>query len=132
MRASIKEDVTERSVTIEVSDVTHLDVTESWNRRERVIRPDRVVVTIVDGELDNVQVSGFLLLKSGEPGRHRDHRLYHLPAWREYRHTMDEAPEWVRTLTSEILAGVTSWSTEPAQPVSMSEHPSGALILDVD
>ena len=50
MQATVTHDTTTRIITLEVSSVPDWDATRSWQARPRVIRPDHVTITIVDGQ----------------------------------------------------------------------------------
>lgn len=133
MRASVREDSTTRVITLEVSGVPDVDTTKSWQTKPRVFRPDHVTIRLVDGEVQEVKASGPFVLKSGGTSD----KMREVQSWTRTPgsvrgNKLEQGPEWVQTLAREAPAGVTWWSTEPARPVSMSEHPSGALILDVD
>lgn len=109
MRASVRHDTTEWVITLEVSGVPDLDVTENWHHWPRTIRPDHVTIHLVDDRVKDLTASGPLVKRNGEPGNNRaTWRLY--PTGTRYQSvTLDMAPEWVRTLWREAPAGVTSW-----------------------
>jgi hypothetical protein len=111
MRASVEKDMTVRTIVIaiEPGSVPDLDVTRSWHRKPRVIRPDRAVLTIVDGEQTILKVSGGLVLKSGAAST----EVSDTWEWRRrgYREPdkIDSAPEWARWLWDEAPEDVTIW-----------------------
>lgn len=129
MRASVQNDMTERVITLEVSGVPDLDVTENWHHKDRTIRPDFVEITLMNGEFHQLVASGPLLTKDGTPGRMRGTWKCARTDARYERRTLDKAPQWVQTL----IAGLALTHT-PAEvsEVRIYEHSSGALILDVD
>lgn len=120
MRATVKNDRTERVITLEVSGTPDLDVTETWHHKPRTIRPDYVDITVVDGEFRRIEASGPLVKNDGTPGRNRDTWKCAASGARYERVTLDTAPEWVRTLVREAPAGVTSWG----QGVHTTEVPA--------
>ena len=112
MRATVQHDFTKRVITLEVSGVPDLDVTENWHHKDRTMRPDYVEMTLVDGEFRQFVASGSLLKGDGQPGRNRATWKCSATGARYERRTLDKAPEWVQTLVREAPAGVTSWTTE--------------------
>jgi hypothetical protein len=132
MRATVRNDTTERVITLEVSGTPDLDVTESWHHKDRTIRPDHLEITMVDEEFRQAVVSGPMVKATGEPGLVRVSWRYAHPDARYERHTLDKAPEWVQRLVREAPAGVLTWGEPEPRPVQITEHSSGALILDVD
>jgi hypothetical protein len=108
MRAAVTRDTITRVINLEVSGVPDLDVTENWHRKPRVIRPDYLVITLVDGDVRSAETTGGLVLKSGAASDGvGDKREWTSNA---YGYRLDDAPEWVRTLTGEAVLGVTAWS----------------------
>jgi hypothetical protein len=111
MRASVKTDTTVRTIVIEIESgsVPDIDVTQSWHRKPRLIRPDRVVLTTVAGEQTILKISGGLVLKSGAASAEvRDTWEYRRSSYHE-RDRIDSAPEWVWSLWNEAPRHVTSW-----------------------
>lgn len=115
MRATVKNDRTERTITIGVSGVSDLDVTENWHAHERTIRPDVVIIRLVNGEVRDLTAGGPLVKRNGEPGNNRATWRCYRTGTRYQRVTLDNAPDWVRTLWNQAPAGVTSWGQAPAQ-----------------
>jgi hypothetical protein len=94
MQGQVKTDRTVRTiiVTIEPGSVPDHDVTRSWHKKPRIIRPDSLTVVTTNGDLDSVALSGGLVLKSGAAstevkeadrwyGWYGDHKLSALPGW---------------------------------------------------
>lgn len=110
MRASVRNDTTTRIITLEVSGVPDVDITENWHHRDRLIRPDHVTLQLTDGEVREVKASGPVVRKDGSPGGQRGDATWR--TGRYERRTLDGAPEWVHTLVREAPEGVTDWGQE--------------------
>jgi hypothetical protein len=118
MRASVKTDTTVRTIVIEIESgsVPDIDVTQSWHRKPRLIRPDHVVLTTVAGEQTILKISGGLVLKSGAASTEvRDTWEYRRSSYHE-RDRIGSAPEWVWALWNEAPRHVTTWrGIDPAE-----------------
>ena len=111
MRATVRHDTTERTITLEVSGVADIDATRSWHQLPRVFRPDHVTVRTVDEELREIKVSGPMVLKSGQVSASvREDWSWHPDTGWGTGDKISTAPEWVRTLATQAPAGVTSWT----------------------
>lgn len=115
MKASVKTDVTHRTIWVEVSGVPDIDLTQHYHRKTRMIRPDVLKIELTDGRPTGITASGGLVLKSGGASASaRDEKRWYGP--RDLEH---DAPEWVRLLVAEAPNGVTSWRapdvTDPAE-----------------
>jgi hypothetical protein len=111
MRAHVEKDTTVRTIVvrIEPGSVPDVDVTQSWHRKPRLIRPDHAVLTIVAGEQTILKVSGGLVLKSGRASTEvRDTQEYRRQSYHT-RDRIDEAPSWAHALWNEAPRHVTSW-----------------------
>jgi hypothetical protein len=114
MKATVRQDVTTRVITLEVRDVPDVDGTKSWHSEGatwKMFRPDHVTITTVNGETDEVKASGPLILKSGEPSTAQRGDQ----SWSKYTRPLNTAPSWLRRLVAEAPAGVTLWD-DPGQP----------------
>ncbi|HEU4754404.1 MAG TPA: hypothetical protein VFU47_14950 [Armatimonadota bacterium] len=112
VKASVKSDGTIRTIRLDVEGVGDLDVTRSWQKKARVIRPDGALIKVVDGVRERISVYGPLVLKSGKTSDSvRDHWEWTLGRYTAKENHIDHAPEWVRMLWTEAVNGVTSWRT---------------------
>ena len=113
MKASIKQDTTDRTIGLEVSGVADLEVTRSWQKRPRFIRPDGAQIKVTNDVCQSINVWGPLVLKSGGTSDNvRDNREWSLTRYSgDFGTHIDNAPEWVRVLWTEAVNGVTSWHT---------------------
>lgn len=110
MKASVKTDVTHRTIWVEVSGVPDIDLTQHYHRRTRAIRPDVLKIELTDGKPTGITALGGLVLKSGGASASaRDEKRWYGPNDLER-----EAPEWVRLIVSEAVHGVTTWWTPDA------------------
>lgn len=116
MRATVRNDRTTRVIVLEVSGVTDLDASESWHTKPRMIRPDYITITLVDGEFHEAKAGGPVLKASGEPGLVRATWMCGPTGARYERNTLDQAPEWVQTMAREAPAGVTAWGQPTEVP----------------
>lgn len=108
MRARVEEDVISRQIVIGVEDAPDLDVSEPWNARPRIIRPDRLVIEIVDREQRCATVSGYLVLQSGKTSS--GVRVeFDWQKWGGRRHKIESAPDWVKALCTDAPSNVTEW-----------------------
>jgi hypothetical protein len=115
MRAAVVQNRTERTIRLEVSEVPDIDVTASYHRKPRVFRPENVLIKIVDGDLDKVQVSGGLVLKSGNVSDAvGEHREWHAGTggYSSGGH-LSKAPEWVQLIAERAPLGVTNYGGQP-------------------
>ncbi|HEU4752324.1 MAG TPA: hypothetical protein VFU47_04375 [Armatimonadota bacterium] len=107
MKASVTNDVTRRTIWVEVSGVPDIDLTQYYHRTTRMIRPDALWIELTDGKPTGITASGGLVLKSGGASeKARDEKRWYGP-----RDLESDAPEWVRLIVSEAVHGVTSWRT---------------------
>jgi hypothetical protein len=119
MKATVRQDVTTRVITLEVRDVPDVDGTKSWHSEGatwKMFRPDHVTITTVNGETDEVKASGPLILKSGEPSTaQRGDKTWSPDNIWSIGERLSTAPSWLRRLVAEAPAGVTLWD-DPGQP----------------
>lgn len=110
MQAAVARDSTVRTISLDVMNTGDLDVTQSWHRRPRFIRPERVIITVVDGRTVRIRVQGALVLKSGAASTEQsDTADWSVSGALSER--LDKAPDWVRMLWDEAPAGILSWRT---------------------
>ncbi len=110
MQAAVKRDTTVRTITVEVVNTPDIDVTRSYHRKPRIFRPDTVVITQVDGEIQNARVSGGLVLKSGAASTEvRESEKWHTGSWSTPK--LSDAPDWLQAIIDEAPQGVTTWRT---------------------
>jgi hypothetical protein len=113
-RIEVTRDTSRREIQFEIKQgrVPDLDVTESWHRNPKFVRPTRGELVLVDGEVRRITVQGGLVRKNGEASElvliRREWRSTtgsHLEKQR-----IENAPEWVRHIWKEAAHGVTSWT----------------------
>lgn len=115
MKAAITRDQTVRTIQIDVTGVPDVNVTQSWHRKARFMRPEHVRLTIVNGDAATVTVTGGLVLKSGgASGEVREKFEWRTQSYHSNDH-IDHAPDWVRRLWVQAPLGVTSWNEPEAQ-----------------
>lgn len=121
MRAMVTSEVTELTVTIEVSDVPDIDITERWHTRPRSFRPEAMVIKAVSGpsgkiEFSSVEVRGGQMLMSGQPSENvigkktwfAERPYYAESTW------ISTGPDWVQNIVGDVLDSedkVTTWRT---------------------
>lgn len=114
MRIEVTGDSSRREITFQIRQGTapDLDVTESWHRKPRVIRPYKGTLVVIDGEQRRITVHGWLVLKGGRASTEIGSR-------REWRRTassllererIENAPEWVQLVWKEAPLGIVAWS----------------------
>lgn len=111
MRAHVDKDTTVRTIVIKIESgsVPDVDVTQSWHRKPRVMRPDHAVLTTVGGEQTILKISGGLVLKSGAASTEvREGWEWRRSSYHE-RDRIDSAPSWAWSLWNEAPRHVTSW-----------------------
>lgn len=114
MQAEVSRDETVRTINIQITpgSVPDIDITQSYHRKPRVIRPDRAVIVLVDGQFSDIKVHGGLVLKSGTASLEVTDSV----TWRANAYRVDQridiAPEWVRMLVAEAPTGVTKWTVQ--------------------
>lgn len=111
MRAHVKTDATVRTITIEIESgsVPDVDVTQSWHRKPRFMRPEHATLRVVDGEQTIVTISGGLVLKSGAASTEVKEKCEFRRQSYSPRDRIDSAPEWVWSLWNEAPRHVTTW-----------------------
>lgn len=112
MKIEVTKDSSHRTIEFEVSQgaAPDLDVSQSWHRKPRSIRPDKGQLHIVDGEVRRIIVSGYLIKASGQPSDSvRDKWEWSRQPYRE-RERIENAPEWVRHIWNEAGLGMAAWS----------------------
>lgn len=110
MNAEVKRDDVRRTIVVTVSGVPDIDITASYHKKPRHFRPDSVTIELVNGKLNALNVSGFLVLKSGGTSDSvRDNQRWYSPR------STDKMPPWLRRLVQEAPAGVASWIEPEAQ-----------------
>lgn len=108
---TVTRDRTTQVISVEVSGVPDIDVTQHYHRKPRAFRPDRAIVTIVDGEVLEVKASGGLVLKSGAASTEtRERWEWHSARTYGLGGTFENAPKWVTTLVHDAPAGVVRWA----------------------
>lgn len=112
MQAQVSHDDTRRTIVIDVSGVPDIDITRSYHKKPRGFRPDKVSLTLINGALGGVNVSGYLTLKSGGTSD----LVRENQRWYSVRE-LTELPGWLQLLIEEAPAGVTLWN-QP-EPVAL-------------
>jgi hypothetical protein len=110
MQAAVKTDVMVRTISLEVTGVPDIDVTRQWHHKPRIFRPDSVTIWLVDGTVDQVAVSGGLVLKSGAASTDvREREEWTQKGWGCLK--LADVPEWLALLIADAPNGVTTWRT---------------------
>lgn len=104
MRGEVVKDEVTRVIRVDLKDVPDVDIT-TYHRKPRIFRPDHVSITILDGTVDRVSLSGYLVLKSGwTSAAVRDSKRW-------YSSELASLPKWLQTVVDEAPKGVTIWRT---------------------
>jgi hypothetical protein len=112
MRAAVTHDQTVRTVTIEVAGAPDIDITRSWHRKPRLIRPVTAVLEIVDGAAGTVTVHGDLVLKNGNASGAAGGNAQWSATGGYMSPSITEAPEWVRLIWNTAPGGQRDWTIE--------------------
>lgn len=112
MRAEVTEDQTVRTITLDVQGAPDIDVTQPWHREPLICRPDQAVLTVVDGEATDIEVTGGRVLKTGVVSTQLRGQFEWQAQGPREREQIGSAPEWVRTIWEQAPAGVTSWGAD--------------------
>ena len=111
MRAEVTVDQTVRTIQVDVEpgSVPDLDVTQTWHRKARMIRPKQAILKLVNGRATIITVIGGLVLKSGAASTQvTESAEYRRQSYHD-RDQIDRAPEWVQLLWNEAPANVVTW-----------------------
>jgi hypothetical protein len=109
MQAAIVQRTSLEVVRIGVLDVPDLDISEGHHRRPRIIRPDQISLEIRDDEPDRVELSGPIVLRSGQLSiETRGNYVWTYSGFR--LNNISTAPEWIHKLIQAVIDGETSWS----------------------
>ena len=104
MRGSVVKDNLTRVIRVDLEDVPDLDIT-TYHRKPRIFRPDHVSITLADGTVSRVSLSGYLVLKSGNTSDAvRDSKRW-------YGSELASLPKWLQTVVTDAPNGVTTWRT---------------------
>lgn len=112
MQGHVKTDRTVRTVivTIEPGSVPDHDVTRSWHKKPRVIRPEVLTVRTLNGDLESVGLSGGLVLKSGAASTEvKDGDKWYV------RYELTDLPGWLSPVVQAVIDGRTSWQDSEVQ-----------------
>jgi hypothetical protein len=122
MRANVVRDKTTRVVELDIkADNPAWDLVDhsaTWRDKPQTFRPDhaRVVLEKVDARwrLLSIQVSGYLVLKSGAVSEHKRDSA----AWQGadgWRYRIGTAPSWVQRIANTVREGKSAFSwADPA------------------
>lgn len=115
MQARVKTDRTVRTiiVTIKPGSVPDHDVTRSWHRKPRIIRPDSLKVVLADGNLDEVTLFGGLVLKSGAASTEAGDKDRWYGAYGD--HKLADLPGWLAPVVQAVIDGQTVWHKPEVQ-----------------
>jgi hypothetical protein len=115
MQAHVKSDQTVRTIAIEIEpgSIPDYDVTRSWHRKPRVIRPDSLTVITHDGELTRVTLSGGLVLKSGGASSESRHGNDWQGDYGDQK--LADLPGRLSAVVQAVLDGQTTWHGAEAQ-----------------
>jgi hypothetical protein len=115
MQARVKTDRTVRTIilTIEPGSVPDHDVTRSWHKKPRIIRPDHLTVVTTNGDLDSVALSGGLVLKSGAASTEVRESDKWYGAYGD--HKLSDLPEWLAPVVQAVIDGQTVWQSAEVQ-----------------
>lgn len=114
MKATVTKDTGTRTIELALEGLPDVDVTESWHKDRKYIRPDKATIHIHNGETRSIVVFGGVVKKSGQPSEHvRTSRTFTPRAYREPER-IETAPGWVRELFAQAPLGVTAftWQTD--------------------
>lgn len=118
MKATVTKDIGTRTIELALEGLPDLDVTESWHKDRKYIRPDKATIHIRDNETRSINVMGGVVKKSGQPSEHvRTNRTFTPRAYR-IEERIEDAPGWVQELFNQAPAGITAFtwvSPEEAQ-----------------
>jgi hypothetical protein len=104
MRGSVVKDNLTRVIRVDLEDVPDLDIT-TYHRKPRIFRPDHVSITLADGTVSRVSLSGYLVLKSGGTSDAvRDSKRW-------YGSELGSLPKWLQAIVTDAPNGVTTWRT---------------------
>lgn len=120
MKANVTHDQTVRTIQIQIEpgSVPDLDITRSYHRKPRLIRPALATLRVVDGQQAVIKVVGGLVLKSGAASADvTDNWEYRAASYHD-RESIAKAPAWVRALWDEAPTGLTVWQYEAPQELS--------------
>lgn len=101
MATTVKTDTTTRVVEADVQDVPDIDVTRSYHFKPRVMRPNRITLTMINGSFARVNISGGLVLKSGAASESItvDQTWYRGDV---HRHP-NNMPEWAKAFVKDVM-----------------------------
>jgi hypothetical protein len=115
MRAHVVKDTGTREIELAVEGLPDLDVTESWHRKPRFIRPDKASVRLVNGQTRSIIINGYLIKASGQPSDSvRDKRVFVPNGYRTTEH-LANAPGWVRELFAQAPTGIAEFTWASAE-----------------
>jgi len=109
MQGVVEQDQTVRTITVRVADVPDLDITRSWHSKVRSIRPDNLVIVVIDGRIAKATVTGGLVLKTGgasESARQSEEWFG------DCVRLISDAPDWVRLICDTARRGTTEWNVK--------------------
>jgi hypothetical protein len=117
MHAQVERSITIQTIVIAVEGTLDLDITQSWHRKPRHIRPCQAEIRIVDGVVTKMLISGPLVLKSGTASTEtRETATYYHEDYVTKRESISSAPGWAQMLWREAGLGGTSWTFGVQQP----------------
>lgn len=110
MRAAVSKDEITRIVTIAVTEVPDIDISETFHRAPRIIRPDQAILVIRDDVPRRIEVTGPIVLKSGKVSAEtKGRRTWYGSSSLVTRDRVDASPEWVQELWFGVEKGHTEW-----------------------
>lgn len=110
MKASVRNKAKVETIEIGVADVADIDISEAWHRKARIIRPDQAEIRVVDGRTQIIEVTGYILLKSGQLSLEtRGKATWYGNDGLIRTERINSAPAWVRMLWEEAPQGETDW-----------------------
>jgi hypothetical protein len=97
------DDVTVRTITYEVAGAPDLDITQSYQSTQHVIRPDRAEIRIA--KIATIRIFGPRVLKGGRLSENsREGVTFSTQSWRKREQT-ENAPQWARDLLASAQEG---------------------------
>lgn len=110
MRATVRQDRSVRTITIEIEQGPILDISRPWHKLPRTVQVSTVVIRIQDNVVREVVARGGMILKSGEASSSTFGDRSWLRSAFNAVDDIDQAPEWIRTLAREAPTGLTNWT----------------------
>jgi hypothetical protein len=114
VKAHVTKDQTTRVIELELEAPSAawdlFDTTATWRKVPRIFRPDRARLVIDQGEVRSINVTGYLVLKSGRTSdSHQSRDSMTWAASTVHKGKLADAPEWVREIVAQAPLGITDY-----------------------